>query len=60
MLKALYIIITPADLNIPEPFQLPGKHTSGAGRSTLYQSTMSFTVYSRVPLLHMGEVRKSE
>ena len=55
-------IITPADLNIPMPSQLPGKHAvlQPVSSAMHYHSTMSFTVYSQVPLLHMGEVRKSE
>ena len=61
-LIALYNIITPADLYTPEPSQLPGKHTKQAAteRYSFRQAvtSRSFTVYSRVPLLHMGEVRK--
>ena len=46
--------ITPADLYIPEPSQLPGKHTrcsSLLGEHTQH-STISITVYSRVPILN--------
>ena len=28
MIRAVFIIITPIDLFIPEPSQLPGKHTN--------------------------------
>ena len=55
VLKALYIIITPADLIIPEPSQLPGEHTNAlkpVGRAALNTLTRSFTVYSRVPILN--------
>ena len=43
MLKALYIIITLADLIIPEPSQLPGKYTSGASYHITHTQTRALT-----------------
>ena len=45
MLSALYIIITPADLFIPAPSQLPGEHRNAlkpVGRAALNTLTRSF------------------